>query len=215
MSFSPPSRQSAILAILLLCAIGIFYGAPSERPGKLANPLARLNLNLPDWQVSSEGTVDKETESVLRADDTLVREYVNRVNQQHFSLFIAFFGSQTTGAAPHSPKNCLPGAGWVVSESDIIHIPVPDEQPIPVNRYVISKEEVRAVVLYWYQSRNRAVASEYWAKAFLVYDSIRSHRSDTSIIRVVVPVAGDEQKAEATAVSLVQSIYRPIREFLP
>jgi EpsI family protein len=216
MPFPPLSRQSIVLAILLLCAIGVFYGTPSERPVNLTAPLSSLNPAVSGWRLVNEGTVEKEVQNVLRADQTLIRDYVNKSTSERASLFIAFFSSQTTGSSPHSPKNCLPGAGWIASRSDIIRVPVAGEaEPIPVNRYIVSKGETRSMVLYWYQSHDRVVASEYWAKLFLVYDSMRHHRSDTSIVRVIVPITGSEEQAEQTATALVKSVFQPIRILLP
>jgi EpsI family protein len=71
-------------------------------------------------------------------------------------------------------------------------------------------------VLYWYQSHNRVIASEYAAKIFTVVDSIRYNRSDTSLVRVVVPVQdGDTQGAVNTAVSFVKTAFEPLKEYLP
>ena len=64
------------------------------------------------------------------------------------------------------------------------------------------------MTLYWYQSHNRVIASEYSAKFWLVADSIRYHRSDTSLVKVVVPVRNnDAETATRTAVEFVQAIF--------
>jgi len=215
-SFLPLPRQAVVLVILLLVAIGVFYGTPPERRIRLDGSLSKLRTEIPGWQLLHEGAVEPEVQNVLRADETLVRDYVSTNGAERASLFIAFFGSQATGAAPHSPKNCLPGSGWTASQSDIIQISVPGEsEPIPVNRYIVGKGETRALVLYWYQSHRRVVASEYRAKLYLVYDSIRDRRSDTSIVRVIVPITGDAGRAEQTAIGLVQAAFQPIRAVLP
>ena len=44
------------------------------------------------------------------------------------------------------------------------------------------------MVLYWYQGAHRAVASEYLSKVYLMWDSLRYHRSDEALVRVIVPV---------------------------
>ena len=61
-------------------------------------------------------------------------------------------------------------------------------EPIRSNRYVVAHGDEKSVVLYWYQSHNRVIASELAAKFWLVADSIKYHRSDSSLVRVVVPV---------------------------
>jgi EpsI family protein len=72
------------------------------------------------------------------------------------------------------------------------------------------------VVLYWYQSHNRAIASEYSAKIWLVADAIRYRRSDTALVKVVVPVRGNDiEGAVKTGTGFVQSVYPQLLKQLP
>jgi EpsI family protein len=81
---------------------------------------------------------------------------------------------------------------------------------------VVAKGEDQSVVLYWYQSRNRTIASEYRAKLYLVADAIRYNRTDTALVRVVVPVNRDETApATDTATAFVQAFFTPLRQYLP
>jgi len=85
-----------------------------------------------------------------------------------------------------------------------------------VNRYVVARGEERSLVLYWYQSRDRVVASEYRAKLFSIADAIRWNRTDTALVRVVVPMRDDDRgQATATAVDFVKAFFEPLRSFLP
>ena len=54
----------------------------------------------------------------------------------------------------------------------------------------------KQLVLYWYQSHGRVVASEYWSKFYLVTDAVRMNRTDGAIVRVIAPVAGNSAEAE-------------------
>jgi EpsI family protein len=154
---------------------------------------------------------------VLKADDVLSRLYRDDKTGYIATLFVAFFDTQRTGKAPHSPKNCLPGSGYVPTTNDIIEIPIPGQaQPLEANRYVVTRGDSQSVVLYWYQSHNRTVASEYWAKYYTVTDAIRYNRSDTALVRIVVPVAdGNTQKAIDTAVSFAVSFFPQLKQYLP
>lgn len=160
--------------------------------------------------------LDKETLDVLQADDILSRVYRNRDTGVFATLFVAYFQTQRTGKTPHSPKNCLPGSGWVPSESGYIQIPIQGEdQPISVNHYIVARGENQSVVLYWYQSHNRVVASEYYAKIFTVADAIRYNRSDTSLVRVVIGAdRGDAKSASESAIRFVQSFFEPLKAYL-
>ena len=180
----------------------------------LARDLASFPARLGDWTMAQEGVVEKEIQDVLQADDLLTREYARAGGRAN--LFIAYFHSQRTGKAPHSPKNCLPGSGWLPSESEIMTIPVTGSEAVEANRYVVSKGSSKSVVLYWYQTHRRTIASEYRAKVYLVADSIRYNRSDTALVRVVTPVRdGDVDGATREAVSLARASYPVIRPYLP
>lgn len=71
-------------------------------------------------------------------------------------------------------------------------------------------------MLYWYQSRERVVASEYKAKLFSIADAIRYNRTDTAQVRVVVPIAGDDaQPATNAATDFVAAFFQPLTLLLP
>jgi len=211
------SRSVRILSIVLLAQAAVFYGFSRNENAPHHNPLAGFSLVGSDWVMRQELELDKETRDVLNADDLTSRVYQNPETGQYATLFVAFFETQRTGKAPHSPKNCLPGSGWVPSESGTVRIPIAGEPaPIEVNRYVVARGQNESVVLYWYQSRKRVIASEYSAKIFTVLDSLHYNRSDTSLVRVVVPVQnGDTTQATQTAVQFVQAFFRPLRDYLP
>jgi len=130
---------------------------------------------------------------VLGAGDFLLRVYRNgQVQEPYVDMFVAYFPSQRAGDTIHSPKNCLPGAGWAPVKADRISIAIPGQAPFAANRYVIAKGSDRQLVLYWYWAHGRAVASEYWAKVYLVSDSIRLNRSDGSMVRFTTPLPPGE-----------------------
>jgi EpsI family protein len=132
-------------------------------------------------------------------------------------MFIAFFKSQRYGQAPHSPKNCLPGSGWEPLESEPLPITVAGRgEPIVVNRYLVARGDEKSVVLYWYQSHNRIISGEFAAKFWLIADSIKYHRSDSSLVKVVVPVReGNTEAATRTAVEFVQASFPAVAKQLP
>ncbi len=68
-----------------------------------------------------------------------------------------------------------------------------------VNRFVIQRGLDKQVVIYWYQSHGRVVASEYWGKIYTVVDAIRLNRTDAAMIRVICPVTGPEAADQARA----------------
>ena len=209
------SRRSILLTALLL-AEAIFYVAyPKQEIGVLTKPLRELPAQLGPWSMVSDSKTEPEVQEVLKADDTLNRVYFDPATGSSAGLFMAFFKTQKTGVAPHSPKVCLPGSGWVPSESRTVSIQVPGRsQPIEANRSIISKGDERSVVMYWYQTHNKVIADEYHAKLNTILDSIRYRRSDTSIVRVLVPERPGKD-ADAEAQNFVRNAFGSIRTLLP
>ena len=169
------------------------------------------------WKLYQEGVIDKETAEVLHADELLNRTYVSPEKRQAAYLFVAYFNSQRTGQKPHSPKNCLPGSGWVRAVSQTLPVAIPGRsEPIDVNHYIVTKGDERDVVMYWYQSRDRVVAGEYSAQFYVIADALRYNRTDTALVRVIVPVQnGDDAKATKTATEFVQDTFPVLRKYFP
>lgn len=212
------SKAATILAGFLILQ-GLAYHVTVRRSEAVppSPPLAGLPAQIGDWTMVREGVVEKEVQDVLRADDTLTRWYSGPQGALT-SLFIAAFRTQRDGKAPHSPKNCLPGAGWIQVVNDTQNVAVPGlAAPIEVNRYVVQKGESRSLVMYWYQSRDRAVASEYKAKVYVVADAMRYNRTDTALVRVIVdvPQGTSLEAAEEKATNFIRSSYSLIRKQLP
>jgi EpsI family protein len=210
------STPARVLTLILLLQAAVFYGFSRQEIVAPHRPLAELPAQLSGWSMFEEGVIEQEIQDVLKADELLNRSYINEGKSAGAHLFVAYYQSQRTGRAPHSPKNCLPGSGWLPSVQDIVRIPVGARGDIEVNRYIIQKGDAKSLVLYWYQSRDRTVASEYTAKFYVMADALRYNRTDTALIRVIVPIAGtDEAKAEQTATEFVQSFFNPLRQLLP
>ena len=209
-------HRLALSAVLITQAL-LFYAVSGMDVVPAARPLKACQTQFGPWNMVREGVMEKETLDVLRADDTLTRLYTRPASGAAASLFVAYFKTQRTGQAPHSPKNCLPGAGWVPSASETIAIDIPGmAEPIQVNRYVVARGDEKSVVIYWYQTPRRVVADEFAAKFYLVADSIRYHRSDTALVRVVTPVLNsDEAAATRAAVDFVRNLFLPLRQYLP
>jgi EpsI family protein len=210
----------ALLLTVLLAVQGGAYYAVASRP-ELTLPMAPLSsfpYALSGWLSVRDIPIDADTEAVLKADDILNREYRSPADGATVFFYVAYFKTQRTGATPHSPKNCLPGSGFEpVEPPGAISIRVAGRAaPLVVNRYVVARGEDKVAVLYWYQSHDRVIANEFSAKFWLVADAIRYRRSDTAVVKVQVPVRGNDGGAGIrTAAAFVQAAYPALARQLP
>jgi len=171
---------------------------------------------LGDWQDVRDETLSPDTKEILGDGDFLSRLYGRRNDEPVIDFFLAYFPSQRTGSTMHSPQHCLPGSGWRPTQHRYIQLASPDGNK-PVNLYVISKGLDREVVLYWYQAHGRVVASEYWAKIYLVSDAFSMNRTDGSLVRVITPVTGNETLDDAIgrARSFAEETQKVLDSFVP
>jgi len=209
------SRQAIILTVVLVVQIGLMQGYTREENVPVVPSLQEIPKEFPGWKLAQEGVIEKDVMDVLRADEAISRHYSD--GHTYASLFMAYFKTQRAGQAPHSPKNCLPGGGWTPSESGEIAINLPDQnRTIHVNKYLVSKGGQSSLVLYWYQSLDRVVASEYLAKVYLVTDAIRYNRTDTALVRIVLPVGPEgADDALARGTDFVQKSFGSLQGYFP
>jgi EpsI family protein len=178
-------------------------------------------MELGEWRGAQQPPLPHDILAVLGVDDYLTRAYFTPA-KAGVGLYVGYYGSQRQGDTMHSPLNCLPGAGWQPVSQTTMPVSVPagadaaaGERTIVVNRYMIEKGLDRQLVLYWYQSHGRVVASEYWGKFYLIRDAVRLNRTDGALVRVIVPVTGDEQAAETHAVQFIKVLFPTLGGYLP
>ena len=221
---STASRCYVVAGCLLAAALYLTKASQAEvLPPR--ESLAVLPVQFDGWKGYKGGDLTPSERAVLGVDDYIFRNYYRTGDATAVGLYIGYYESQRQGDAIHSPLNCLPGAGWLPDKDGRQVIPVqvsatpgaPATTPIEINRVVIEKGLDRQLVLYWYQSHRRVVASEYWGKVYSVLDSVRYNRTDAALVRVVAPIGPGKSttEAEAQAVAFVQSLFPLLGRHLP
>jgi EpsI family protein len=168
-AYSSGYRAVIVALALVLGAVAIARASKSEMPPPRES-LATFPMTIAEWNGQPTERFDQQILTVLGVDDYLNRVYTAPTNIS-VGLYIGYYKSQREGDTMHSPLNCLPGAGWQPVKQERVTIPVGTSldaatgQPlgrreILVNRFVIQKGLEKQVVIYWYQSHGRVVASE-------------------------------------------------------
>jgi EpsI family protein len=208
------STTSRLLALsgLLIAGVVIVHASVPERPQLNRAPLAELPAAIGQWQLSGNVVIDDESLKVLKADDNVSRIYESGTSA--VDLFIAYYTTQRQGDTMHSPMNCLPASGWQPMKTDRVQIAT-SGAPVNANRVVIQKGLDKELMLYWYQSHGRTIASEYSSKAYLVLDSLRQHRSDAALVRLVTPLGSVETGADRAAADFVRALQPLLGRHIP
>ncbi len=184
--------------------------------------LTTLPMQLQRWQGRNDPPFDDEILAQLGVDEYVMRSYL-APTEPIVSLYVGFYESQRQGDTIHSPLNCLPGAGWLPMHQGRASFDVADASAharhITVNEVVIQKGLDRHLVLYWYQSHGRVVASEYTSKLYMVADAIKLNRTDASLVRVITPITGetaaDVEAASRRAQAFAKGIFPSLSRVIP
>jgi EpsI family protein len=204
-------RYWVIVAVLLAATAGLHSLSHGEDI-LLTKSLASVPEVLDSWH-AVDAPLEPRIVKALGVDDYLSRVYHN--SSEELGLYIGYYKSQRTGVTIHSPKNCLPGAGWEPIKSEYVEVPLADGRRVVLNQYVIEKGLEKRLVLYWYQSHGRIIANEYRGKLYLVVDAIRLNRTDSALVRITTPVQHDENEARARAVLFAQLILPELQKLSP
>ncbi len=204
------SMRTGSLAALLALTYATVMWSGQRRPEELYRPLATIPMQIGDWNGRVGDRLSQAEEDVLRATSYLKRDYY-RKDGASADVFLAFYSMQEAGEAMHSPKNCLPGSGWEIWKYATATVPFEGESA-EINRYYIQRGQSRLLVLYWYQSYDRVVASEYYAKLCLVWDSVMKQRTSGSIVRITVE---DTPEGEREALDLAAKLLPLVKDVLP
>jgi EpsI family protein len=183
-------------ALMLIGTVLLLRARGNADHNPPCEPLPQFPVTINGW-TGTDLPIDAETLEVLGAGDFLSRVYFQGPRTAPVNLFIGYFPTQRTGQTIHSPRHCLPGAGWSFESSSYLDLADETGKPHRVGEYVIVNGESRQFVIYWYQAHGRSVANEYMAKIYMVADAMRMNRTDGALIRVITPIASSEGTADA------------------
>ena len=192
----PPQFLAAGGVVVLAAIIALVLPTRSE----ISSPRTSFDqfpLELGAWQGRTD-RIERIYLDALRLDDYILADYVSD-ERNIVNFYVAYYGTQSKGQSAHSPRTCIPGGGWRISElnrhvvSDVRFT----EQPLVVNRTLIQKGEFRQLVYYWFQQRGRNLTNEYLVKWFIFWDALTMNRTDGALVRLTTHVRPDEELADA------------------
>ena len=208
-------RFGLVFSVILIVGIFINCWAYLGEAHVVRKELKDFPQLLGEWtQTGADQTFDSKTLAVLRASDYLMRNY-RTADGRVANFYVGYYASQRDGATFHSPLNCLPGSGWTMSDPGRVTIAMPNGEAFVANRYLVQNGNQKSLLVYWYQGRGRAVASEYWGKVYTIWDSVRLRRSDGAMVRIIIPMGNADTTALRSASDLAASAAGVLPQFVP
>ena len=203
------SRRFVAIVLMLMATAAALSFTDRRRPEYLVQPLHEIPAKIADWTATgADEALDPLVLKRLKPTDYLARYYAK--NGYKMGLFISFYAEQRSGESMHSPKNCLPGSGWEIWKREAVMIPT-ESGPVEINKYFIQNSGRRMLVMYWYQSKRRIVASEYLGKILLVRDALLENHTSGSIVRITLAddptLAAEGERIAAAVIPEVQRCF--------
>ena len=174
--------------------------------------------NLGDWH-GKHGRLERVIIDALNFDDYLSSDFVNKNDNSVVGLYIGYYGIQRADKVPHSPRACLPGGGWAITEltNKKVDGVLVGDAPLSVNRVIIEKDGYRQLVYYWFEQRDRIVTNEWMVKWYLLIDSITKSRTDGALVRLttMVPPGEDISQGDKRLSEFAGHLAPELPRFIP
>jgi exosortase D (VPLPA-CTERM-specific) len=195
-----PSAALIAAAALTLGLASAWALAPDRIPPQMER--AALDLfprSVGEWQAAGPAReLSPDVERTLGADDYISLSYARAGALAPVEFFSAWYLDQTKGGI-HSPEICLPGGGWEMTSIEAVDVGLAVEQGTGfwITRAVITKDGARLLVYYWFDQSGRKIASDYMAKAMLLWSGLTKGRTDGALVRLTTPVLPGETAEQA------------------
>lgn len=213
--FHPPQFILTVLLLTATWALG--QGIEFREKVPVGKPFHLFPLQVGQWAGTGR-QLEQQVIDELDFSDYMVVDYTNAAGHS-VNVYTAFYESQRKGESIHSPETCLPGGGWVLTQSGKHDIPLsaPHQSVMRVNRAFMQMGGHKQLVYYWFPCRGRILTDVFQLKLFTFWDALTRQRTDGALVRMVTPVyAGEElSQAEARLRAFMQEIVPVLDEFLP
>jgi len=212
----PRSFYAACALLLVFVAVSALLPRPVEIiPARAA--FVEFPMQIDGW-TGRRDALDGIYVDALKLDDYLLADY-SAGRGPSVNLYMAYYNSQRKGEAVHSPRACLPGGGWQLSEFNqraLTEVPV-HEHALRVNRTVMTLGDQRRLVYYWFQQRGRVITNEFVVKGYLFWDALTRHRTDGALVRLItsIPPGGSEEDADHRLVEVARRITPILPRYIP
>jgi EpsI family protein len=157
-------------------------------------------------------------QDALNLDDYYLGNFT-RGTEPPINYYIAWYDSQRAGRSAHSPRSCLPGGGWHITNLTQQVLPGvrAGREALRVNRALIQFGNQKQLVYYWFQQRGRVITNEYAVKWYLFWDALTRNRTDGALVRLVValPRGGPPATADQQLTQFASAAAATLAPFIP
>ena len=144
--------------------------------------LGQFPLHIDGWDAETL-PLSQNVLDLLDPDAILMAYYTNQ-EQLAVELFFSYFASENTSGGLHSPRNCLPGSGWVITRSED-HVLQVGARTVPASRMHIKFGAEERIVDFWYITRYGETSNDYTLKFYQMLSALTLRPTDVAFVRLI------------------------------
>ncbi|PWB76142.1 EpsI family protein [candidate division GN15 bacterium] len=158
-----------------------------------------------DWQARTL-PIEQGVIAMLRPDVIFNALYSNAAGNR-VDLFFSYFSGDNAQSGVHSPRNCMPGAGWTIERTEKRDIPF-GNGVIPASRMYVRYETDNRVVDYFYITRHGETSNDYTRKLYTMIGALSFQPADVAFVRfIAADDPADISQLEAFESEFIGEIY--------
>jgi EpsI family protein len=205
-----PIVYKKIIALILILALIclVIYGMPRPEPTRKGSSLKQALSNIEGWRVEGTIPLDAEIIKALDLDDYANERYSN--SQGSVFLYIGYYFSNKKIGAAHDPLVCFPGQGWLASniEKKVFTVDPVSKESVYSSVMTVQKGTDKELVVYWFQSANRAGSGTFQQKLNAFWNRMHKGREDNAFVRLTISLQDKSlDKAYDIAHQFIKSFY--------
>jgi len=209
------SRFIITISILIISKLLILgFSGPSISIDRV--PFEKFPKVIGDWNFVTDERISKNSLALLNVDDYIFRTYENKTGQK-LCLYIGYFKTQNEGKQIHSPRLCLTGSGWEITNHRDFQFFLDNERNLKrhINVDIVSKGNQKQLYIWWYHGRGRIFASEYLNKVYFLWDALTIRRTDCALVRVNMTIDRNINETLATSLEFIRLFTPLLTEYVP
>ena len=196
------AAPAMVASVVLAAVAAVTLSKPAReqiRPQR--TPFSQFPMTFDGGWVGRQDKLDRDVLTTLALDDYVLTNYA-RGNEPPVNFYSAYYATQSTAKSTHSPRQCMPGGGWRITQlkESTVALTGADGKTatsLTLNRAVIERGEQKQLVYYWFNERGRVMTNELAVKWYIISDSVLRSRSDGALLRLATVVAPNEEMAQA------------------
>lgn len=198
--------------VLILCA-GAFIHFHSDLSVPLSRPLDEFPTRVGRWDMVHEWRFGSAILETLRATGYISRLYRDDRGRE-VELYLGYHDGGPDAGPVHSPRNCLPGGGWLKRVDKTVPVAL-DGRKMKAVLAAYDKDDKTVTMLYWFQVCGKVVTNEYALKLGEILGSMTSRRRDSAFVRLSTEISDKDGTAEEALHDFAETFYPEIEKFLP